>query len=134
MFQGCSQAWWLHMQPFELNFEKCGNRAGINCIMWLRASGTRYVPSSNTSFDPFSGNLRHGLLSVFPAQSPARRPGRPKALMELPLSACQAFVRLFEGVETGCPWPVQLSRGLVNSLAKQQNTQTVDQFRPVTAG
>ena len=52
-------------------------------------------------------------------------------LRALPDSAVKTLVRLFEAVETRVPWPAQLASGFVNSLAKQDTAQCVDEFRLV---
>eukprot|EP00435_Cladocopium_sp_Y103_P054503 s775_g17.t1 len=53
-------------------------------------------------------------------------------LAALPPQACAAFVNLFEAVEQGKGWPLQLSTGFVTSLAKHESAQKEDEFRPVT--
>lgn len=52
-------------------------------------------------------------------------------LCALPPAACQAMVSLFQTVEAGSRWPVQLASGFVSSLAKTPLAQTVNEFRPV---
>ena len=53
-------------------------------------------------------------------------------LLALPYEATQAFVDMYDGVESGCPWPQQVATGFITSLAKVATAQQVDAFRPVT--
>eukprot|EP00435_Cladocopium_sp_Y103_P012744 s1175_g3.t1 len=53
-------------------------------------------------------------------------------LLNWPLEAKQAFLRLFERIESGEPWPRQLVTGFVVALEKTPNAATVNQYRPIT--
>ena len=52
-------------------------------------------------------------------------------LAALPVQACSALVQLYDAVESGASWPLQLACGFVSSLAKTSQPQGVDEFRPV---
>lgn len=58
--------------------------------------------------------------------------GVSRADLALPCSGQEAMTDLFRAVETKGQWPLQLTRGFVNSLFKNKGNGGVDSYRPVT--
>ena len=52
-------------------------------------------------------------------------------LAALPVTACTALTQLYDAVEAGANWPLQMACGFVSSLAKTPQPQGVDEFRSV---
>ena len=53
-------------------------------------------------------------------------------LMSLPETGYQALSDMFTAIESQQAWPLQLTRGFVNSLFKNKGSGNVDSYRPVT--
>ena len=53
-------------------------------------------------------------------------------LLSLPHGGKQAIVDMYIAIEQGSTWPLQLSTGVVTSLAKTPQAADVDSFRPIT--
>jgi ribonuclease HI len=88
---------------------------------------------------PVQWNFASWSISRFKTAVRSKKPKAAKGpdgvsqadLTALPDAACQAMVQLYEAVEQGSNWPLQLACGFVSSLAKHDQAQSVDEFRPV---
>lgn len=54
-----------------------------------------------------------------------------KDLAAMPMRAVSSLLRVYQKVERNCPWPLQLTTGIVSSLEKTADAQSVRQYRPV---
>ena len=88
------------------------------------------IPWTFPSWEPV---LFDSLLNRKKAKSAVGADGVSKRdLMALPVQAKEELCQLFRSVEDGSAWPVQLSTGIVTSLAKHAMAAEVDSFRPIT--
>ena len=54
-----------------------------------------------------------------------------KDLMSMPSHVIKSLINVYEQVETASQWPLQLTNGIVSSLEKTPDAQSVKQYRPV---
>ena len=108
--------------------------------MSVRASRTTSAALCLRDFSRFSGSLTPGRAVSSPKLSVVRSPSQRSGLMEFPgwicftchLAASRLLWTCFASLNQGHAWCLQLTNGAVTSLAKGNQAEGADAYRPVT--